>query len=691
MAFCLPPAIADKFFGAIRDGTLDPNALSDLSSADRRAELAKYVGEENAADVNAALESKMLLKDQQAGFVTWAKQTSGLTEPARRDLISRIEKLDRVLNPTEEKAFLADLAAQKIGATVSMEEAKTISEGAKTIQDLRAKISEDAPIGSDERLAYGFALDGYHKYMNGLLGRGAETLTDVLRDPKKWLGTVASTTKGILSSMDNSFFGRQGLKMLYTSPSKWAVAFAKSWGDIAKELRGIDAMDVIRADILSRPNALSGKYKAMGADLAVDFEEAFPSHLPENIPVLGRLYKASEAAFNGGALRLRSDYSDRIIAMAEKNGLDMTNPAQAQPLGLLVNSMTGRGKIALAGQELPPAWQQAINASIFSLKFLKSNYDTLTAHSLGLFIKDPMARRFMQKQAAMNLAKISGGVSAILMTAKMIDPNSTDLDPRSSSFGKIKFGHTTIDVTAGMGAIVTLVARMVTNTTKNQAGQIKEMGTGQFGSKTRMDVINDFWEGRLSPIAGAIRDWLKGENFQGQKPTSANTAANLVTPLPFQTMMQARNEPSVGAAIAATVADFLGFNANPPNATGLDLPARDPTEIELVRLGFTPNNFKIATGDSHADELVDEKFQPLAARNITGLVNSPGYARMTDAYRALVLRNVIDGSKRMATGLAAAENQKLFMRLKLEGKFNQQQRDVLQEQTGQTPEDMLAP
>lgn len=666
MAFCLPPSIADKFMGAIRDGTLDPNKLADMTSQDRRAELAKYVGDENAADVNAALESKMLLKDQQAGFVSWVKQTGGLTEPAKRDLLSRIEKMDKLLNPEQEKAFLSDLAAQKIGATVTADEAKTISAGAKNVQTLKDAIPADAPIGSQERMAYGIAKDDFHNYMNHLLGREGDTLKDVLTHPSKWPMAVASSTKGILSSFDNSFFGRQGLKTLFTSPDAWAKRFGQSWVDGAKQLMDIDVMQTIRADVMSRPNALNGKYKAMGADVGVDFEEAFPSSLPERIPILGRLYKASETMFNGAALRLRADYADKIIGLAERSGLDMTNPAQAEPLGKLVNSMTGRGSIEVAGQKLPPGWSQAINATFFSLKFLKSNYDTLTGHSFGMFIKDPAARAFMQKQAAMNLAKIAGGVGAVLLTAKAINPASTDLDPRSSLFGKIKIGQTTIDVTAGMGPLITLVARLVTGSTKNQKGEVKEMNTGQFGSPTTMDVVNNFWEGRLSPIAGAVRDWLKGENFQGQKPTLASTAAGLVTPLPFQTMMQARNEPDVGAAIASSVADFLGLNANAPNPTGLDLGARDPVELELVRLGFTSRQVMPRTGNSEADEYITEELTPIADRNLRGFFASPGYARMSDQMKQAVTKNMLAASERMAKAAAFAAHPQFFIKLRQE-------------------------
>ena len=84
-------------------GEIDPEKLAAMSSAQRRAEFAKMLGDENAAQVNASFESKLILRDQQRGLVTWAKKLGGLTEPARRDIIAQISRLDRVLAPDEEQ------------------------------------------------------------------------------------------------------------------------------------------------------------------------------------------------------------------------------------------------------------------------------------------------------------------------------------------------------------------------------------------------------------------------------------------------------------------------------------------------------------------------------------------------------------------------------------------------------------
>ena len=65
---------------------------------------------------------------------------------------------------------------------------------------------------------------------------------------------------------------------------------------------------------------------------------------------------------------------------------------------------------------------------------------------------------------------------------------------------------------------------------------------------------------------GALRDALRGRDYQGQQPTLASTALNLVTPLPVQNIVQSMNEPDGAARLASIILDGLGFAANPPNA-----------------------------------------------------------------------------------------------------------------------------
>src|SRR6185437_13278231 len=120
--------------------------------------------DDNAREVNAQFEAKLLLKDQQRGLVTWARKIGGLTEATRRDMLAQINRLDKVLQPEEEQAFLEDLAAKRLGVSVTAQEAREITELAQKAEALRAQITAagegDYRVGYTEKAAtaYGVAL-----------------------------------------------------------------------------------------------------------------------------------------------------------------------------------------------------------------------------------------------------------------------------------------------------------------------------------------------------------------------------------------------------------------------------------------------------------------------------------------------------------------------------------------------------
>src|SRR3990167_1117876 len=124
MAFCLPKEQTEKFIKALKEGVIDPGKLAELSSLERRSFLQKIVGEADAAEVNALFESKLLLKNQQAGMVSWAEKVAGLKPEARRGIIDKINKLEKVLSAEEEALFLEDLASKRMGIDVKFEDAQ---------------------------------------------------------------------------------------------------------------------------------------------------------------------------------------------------------------------------------------------------------------------------------------------------------------------------------------------------------------------------------------------------------------------------------------------------------------------------------------------------------------------------------------------------------------------------------------
>jgi len=393
---------------------------------------------------------------------------------------------------------------------------------------------------------------------------------DVAKHPVRTLFDASGISKALNSSMDDSGIFRPGIKMLATNPKEWAKNAGQSFIDIFHEFGDKNAMDELDAWIVSRPKYMDGTYKK--AKLAVNVtEEAFPSSLPEKLPsYLGKAFKASEAAFTGLQKRNRIYAFEKWLQLAKDDGVELTEQ-RMRNIGSLANSLTGRGNLGKA-----EGIADTLNKTFYSFRNLKGNWDTITAHAFdkgmrvdtkGIESQDMWAR----KLAAKNLIKTAGTIGGALMVADMIAPDSVEWDPRSSDFGTIKVGNTRFDITGGMKSIVTLVARGMISpdsegnwgigrTKSSTTGLVSPLNTGEYGAKTVKDVAVDFFGNKLSPIAGQARDWiLTGTDFEGNKPTIANSALSLVTPFPASSAQKTLKDPNAAPFVLTMLADALGI------------------------------------------------------------------------------------------------------------------------------------
>lgn len=233
-AWCLPREYASEFLKALQSGAIDPSKLMDMTSAERRAFFEGIVGKDYAQEVNAQFESKLLLKDQQRGLVTWAKKIAGISPAVRAGLVEKINKLDRVLNPAEEKEFLADLAAKKLGTEVTAEEAgKIFALAQKAAQD-RTAPTENLSGVSDEYLKSAGDLQHYINSLKPVhplasIGKNIAIIArnDLLLNPS----TPIKTTTGqvINSAMDMATRRLSTLSLRGQNPELVSVANKQAW------------------------------------------------------------------------------------------------------------------------------------------------------------------------------------------------------------------------------------------------------------------------------------------------------------------------------------------------------------------------------------------------------------------------------------------------------------------------------
>lgn len=568
--FCLIPEAVTKFKNGLKDGSISPEKLSRMTSEERNKFLEGVVGKD-ATNVNSLFESKLLLKNQKAGYIAWAKKVSGLSPEAKKDIFSKIEKLDKVLNPKEEQAFLHDLASTKLGTNVSEGEAKQIFDLSEKVREAKTKMSETNTFKTEEeRLAYGRAKVELTNYVNELkLVNNRLSIKESLT-PKNYIkvvSTLGGEAKSIKASMDNSAIFRQGWKSMFTNPLLWQKNARKTFSDIYRTFGGKKVADELNADLISRPN-----YERYAkAKLAIGtIEEAFPGSSVESIPLLGRAYKASENAYTGFLHRQRADIFDKYLDIAQKSGLNIDDAEVIKPIASMVNSLTGRGNMGrFEGSAI-----DSLNNVFFSPRNFKSQFDTL-----GHVVTGAGGSNFVRKQAAINLLKVITGTAAVLGTAHVIKPGSVEWDPRSSDFGKIKVGNTRFDVSGGMASMIVLASRLISGQSKSStSGEITELNSGKYMEPTKKDVLYNYFENKLSPFAVVIKDILEGQDFDGNVPTVGSTLKNLFVPIGVGTFedLQKDTSPDSPNTVIAMILDGLGIGSN----TYLPKPKKENTWLD---------------------------------------------------------------------------------------------------------------
>jgi len=571
MTYCLIPELANKFLQKVRSGEIDVAKLAKLSSEARRASLAQLFADGkplspidilNAKEVNALIEKKLILKSVRKQLLDMVNDPKyKLKTEVKRDFVTKVNNMKDLL--TDIESFKADLVEKRLGFEIKPKDAEALYKQTEKISELEKAMESGerrdwrkGESGTVKEMEYGMAVVQLKKLISKLKGgedvKSTISLLQYIKEnPRQFIKDLPGAFKSLKSTFDNSFGFRQGLKLLTTRPKDWLKLEVQSFKDIINTFKNEDVIDFVDAQTYSHP-----LYKEMMRDkLAVGvIEEAFPpSELikyVENLPALGKIHKASNVAYEAFAKRARVQAYEYYTRLAEEAGYKNT---EGMGIANLSNSLTGRGNLGRL-----EAAADVTNTMFFSPRNLKSHIDYLTAHLL-----DKNASPFVRKQAAINLIKTVGTITAILTIADAMYPGSVDSDPRSSNFGKIKVGNTRFDVSGGMSSLLTLGAREFTQSSKSATtGKVSKLNTGKFGAQTGTDVLYSFFENKLSPTASVIKDVLKGQDFSGEKLTIEGELGNLVTPLPIANYIETSKDPKAADLLMVMIADGLGIGTN---------------------------------------------------------------------------------------------------------------------------------
>jgi hypothetical protein len=204
-------------------------------------------------------------------------------------------------------------------------------------------------------------------------------------------------------------------------------------------------------------------------------------------------------------------------------------------LAEFINNATGRG--SLKGIE---GVRPILNAAFFSPGLQIGRIKT----PFSLFSESKAVRKI----AAKNIVSFFSA-NLVILSLYMLAGADVEDDPRSSDFGKIRFGNVRLDFWAGFQQYARAITQVIT-------AERKTTTTGKIVELKREDVIEAFVRSKLSPGIGFFVDLIYGETMIGQEMTLDSDdvkeqAWNRLVPLFLQDMIEAIDEFGLGGAFLA--------------------------------------------------------------------------------------------------------------------------------------------
>lgn len=428
---------------------------------------------------------------------------------------------------------------------------------------------------------------------------------------KRYLDNTASglnLARAVMTSFDLSALLRQGGFVSLGHP----VRAAQSIPDMLKAFASEKKAMAVENDIKDRPNA--GLYKRAGLQITDDtgslskMEEAYMTRFLnrlETVPgqpvknVARKAFNVATAPVRGSARaystflnKLRADSFDAMLASLQR-GSEPTD-TELKAIANYINVATGRGKVPLMSESAAAG----LNTVFFAPKLVASRFQLLAAQPL--YGGSNRTRSLI----AQDYARYMTGVALVYALGSMLNSTLDDdeddrrpfieFDPRSSSFGRMRFGDWFVDPLSGLAQVSTILARTVGGETKTGAGDVKPMRDNYRLSNALYDVgqmldragfealagafpespnyekmgiadqsvasaIGSFIRSKLAPVPGAVVNTVTAENMIGQATTPQQEAVGLVTPMTFGNVADAMRDNGVPGGTALTMAEILGM------------------------------------------------------------------------------------------------------------------------------------
>lgn len=543
---------------------------------------------------NRQIENRIFKPGQIQATKDWLKklEKKKIKISNKEGIIDRITNKKDVFNPKHE-GFAGGLAKQALGFEITQEDAKTLFDKATTANEARKALLTIVPnyteLTTEElaklddaavkaRAEYGKTLvDFQHTYED--INLKAQTLAYA---QKNFVGKafdkilkIAGNIKSVKASFDISYLRQIQSAAYVNKDAAWEAwkTGGRAW------LATKEEADTILGEILTRPNAITGRYNQFGIEVGIK-EEAFPeSWISQILDKYGlekiNAFRRSETAFN---IALQSARANLFDWMWEQSNGDI-KLLKEQNVGEAINTVTGRGNVAVLTPNDPRS-QRIINNLLFAPKWLASRVRAFTdLQYIGELGKiTPQGIRAKAAVGNVIMTAVSIALAALIWGLDDDDkrkPGSL-FDPRSSDFGKVVIGRTRFDLTAGTATLITLTSRLGTLQSRTLKGTLRPVEW--------QDVLGRFLEGKSSPglqAANNIRQeimYLTGlsekaaTDFMGKeykKEDWLRIVGQYLAPISVEAVAETGaiivNEglgKESWVAVTGVVADIIGIGAN---------------------------------------------------------------------------------------------------------------------------------
>lgn len=363
--------------------------------------------------------------------------------------------------------------------------------------------------------------------------------------------------RAVKTSADLSAVLRQGGLVVMAHPIRSAKSIWPMLRAFASE-RNAFAVD---REIRSRPNyplyRASKLYLAEHGFSLSKMEEQYMSRFASKIPLVGPMVKASERAYITFLNKLRADSFDAMKATLGRGG-DVSLP-EAKIISNFVNVMTGRGTLSMKDQAAAN-----LSAVFFAPRYVASRFQVLGLQPLYYGVlsgKVPM-KGTMKARAlvASEYARILGG-AAVIYSLGLAAGGIVETDPRSSDFGKIRFGNTRLDMMAGLIQQSVLLSKIISGGKKNLRTSGIEPLRGpnvKYGGPTVSSEMMRYLRFKLAPAPGIAWDIIDQKDAIGNKITLQSELAQAGLPLSLMDVYQTMREQGVPSGLALSTLSIFG-------------------------------------------------------------------------------------------------------------------------------------